>query len=105
MYTHYSLFRHGVDVIDDFAALPTGGLPELLAGIRAKLDCPPTHCVSITSGTLHPDGKQMSFGVGLRGEEVYSLILMTLDCVKEHAAELASEGNHDSAELAAAALA
>lgn len=106
-FTHYSLFE-GHTTLRDFAALPTGGLPELLGELHA-LTCPaatPRHCVGITHGTLHPDGEQMSFGVGLssRGEPKYTVILMTRDGVAVHAVELASEGN-DSAALARAALA
>lgn len=105
MFTHYSLFD-GVSgkTLRDFAKLPSGGLPELLAEMhRIIIPDEPSCCISVTKGTLHPDGQQMSFGLGKKQNVEFTLILMTSSCVAEHAVELASEGN-DSAKLATASL-
>lgn len=103
-FTHYSLFE-GHTTLRDFARLPVGGLPVLLDELH-RMTAPelPNHCLSIIGGTLHPNGEQMSFGVGRNQVERFAVILMTETCVASHASELASEGNTESAALAEAAL-
>lgn len=101
-FTHYSLFESG-RTMADFAPLPAGGLPALLQQLHSRCGVGSNMCAAITRGTLHPDGNQISFGISLAGREKFLLILMTLTACREHAAELAAEGNTESAALAAAA--
>ena len=102
MYTHYSLFMNN-ETLNDFDPLPKGGLPELLRTIHSSLGVKKTHCAAVGSGVLHPDGEQISFTLG-RGEFEHKLILMTRDCVRDHAADLQAECNYSSAKKAHNAL-
>jgi hypothetical protein len=104
-YTHYSLFQ-GTKTLADFAPLPAGGLPELLADLhrRAAPELP-NHCLGIGVGTLHPNGEQMSFSVDIRREPVFSVILFTPAALRFQLNELSAERNTESAAAAKAAIA
>lgn len=100
-YSHYSLYED-FRILADFAPIPKGGLPRLLADIHRQLGIG-RRCAGIDSGAIHPDGSQLNLRIGL-GDTRFTLILLTRQAVATHAVELLSEGNLKSAEKARTAL-
>ena len=86
-FTHYSFF-YQEKTIADFAPVPAGGLPSLLADLHA-LDSASLRCCEYPKVCLHPHGEQISFTL-----RQASLILFTPCALKDQAVELLAEGNH-----------
>ena len=105
-YTHYSLFTPDNKTLADFEPLPAGGLPELLHDLHGRaIPDAPQNCLGIGTGTLHPDGQQVSFSIDRRQQPVFFVILFTPKALRSQMIELSNERNTASANKAAAALA